>query len=73
VKDWYLESTRAAEYEKLTGKSILNRMRRSNPERVYRGAGAVILASVFIHFCDRILGSRSKPLRAASAISVRGG
>ena len=31
-------------------------MRRSNPERVYRGAGAVILASVFIHFCDRILG-----------------
>ena len=31
-------------------------MRRSKPERVYRGAGAVILASVFIHFCDRILG-----------------
>jgi hypothetical protein len=31
-------------------------MRRSNPGRVYRGAGAVILASVFIHFCDRILG-----------------
>jgi hypothetical protein len=31
-------------------------MRRSNPERVYRGAGAVMLASVFIHFWDRILG-----------------
>ncbi len=31
-------------------------MRRSNGGRVYRGAGAVILAAVFIHFCDRILG-----------------
>ncbi len=31
-------------------------MRRSNAERVYRGAGAVLLAAVFIHFCDRILG-----------------
>jgi hypothetical protein len=31
-------------------------MRRSNSERVFRGAGAVLLAAVFNHFCDRILG-----------------
>ena len=33
-------------------------MRKINAGRVYRGAGAVILASVFMHFCDRILGVR---------------
>src|SRR5208337_3522638 len=33
-------------------------MRTSNAQRVYRGAGAIILASVFMHFCDRILGVR---------------
>ena len=31
-------------------------MRRTNPGRVYRGAGAVLLGCVFIHFWDRILG-----------------
>jgi len=31
-------------------------MRKSNSQRLYRGAGALILASVFNHFADRILG-----------------
>jgi len=31
-------------------------MRKTNSERVYRGAGAILLATVFNHFCDRILG-----------------
>lgn len=33
-------------------------MRRSSAERAYRGAAAILLASVFNHFCDRILGIR---------------
>jgi hypothetical protein len=33
-------------------------MRRSNSERLYRGAAAILLATVFNHFCDRILGIR---------------
>jgi hypothetical protein len=31
-------------------------MRKSNSQRLYRGAAALILASVFNHFADRILG-----------------
>ena len=31
-------------------------MRKTKLGAVYRGAGAVILASVFNHFCDRLLG-----------------
>jgi len=31
-------------------------MRQTSGARIYRGAGAVILASVFMHFCDRLLG-----------------
>ena len=31
-------------------------MRKSNSERLYRGAAAVLLASAFNHFADRILG-----------------
>jgi len=31
-------------------------MRKINSQRVYRGAAALILASVFNHFADRILG-----------------
>jgi len=31
-------------------------MRKSNAEHIARGAGAVLLATVFNHFCDRILG-----------------
>src|ERR1039457_393300 len=38
------------------GRRILTPMRKSNSQRLYRGAGALILASVFNHFADRILG-----------------
>ena len=39
VKDWYLESTRAAEYEKLTGKEYsASACGKVTPERLYRGA-----------------------------------
>ena len=31
-------------------------MRKSSSQRLYRGAAALILASVFNHFADRILG-----------------
>jgi hypothetical protein len=31
-------------------------MRNTKSVAIYRGAGAVILASVFNHFCDRLLG-----------------
>ena len=31
-------------------------MRKTNSERLYRGAAAVLLASAFNHFADRILG-----------------
>src|SRR5450759_5112693 len=38
------------------GRRILAPMRNSNSQRLYRGAAALILASVFNHFADRILG-----------------
>jgi hypothetical protein len=33
-------------------------MRKTNSERLYRGIGAILLASAFNHFCDRLLGVR---------------
>ncbi len=38
------------------GKRILGPMRKSNSQRLYRGAAALLLGSAFNHFGDRILG-----------------
>jgi len=38
------------------GKRILAPMRKSNSQRLYRGAAALLLGSAFNHFGDRILG-----------------
>lgn len=40
------------------GKRILAPMKRSNSQRLYRGAAAVLLGAAFNHFADRILGVR---------------
>jgi len=40
------------------GKRILAPMRKSNSERLYRGAAAILLATALNHFADRILGVR---------------
>lgn len=38
------------------GTRILVPMRKSNSQRLYRGAAAILLATAFNHFADRILG-----------------
>ena len=38
------------------GKRILAPMEKSNSQRLYRGAAAVLLGTAFNHFADRILG-----------------